>query len=258
MNRFDGKTVLITGGDRGQGASLAQAFVAEGANVVLADVREERGRALADELGDNAVFVKLDVSIPADWKAAVEETERRFGFISVLINNAGIPAPAVSIADSDPEDWDQVIATNLTGPYLGIRAVVPSMRQGGGGAIVNIASSSSHVGTPMLASYVSSKWGVRGLTRTAATELARDRIRVNSISPGVINTPFITEPPRPGEPPTSDHFTAEPFAIQRMGKPEEITILLMFLASDDAAFVTGSDYVIDGGILLGPIPTDGQ
>ena len=114
MNRFDGKTVLITGGARGQGASHARAFVAEGANVVLADVREERGRALADELGGSAAFVKLDVTVPDDWEVAVEETERRFGPISVLVNNAGIPAPAVAIADSDPADWAQVIATNLT------------------------------------------------------------------------------------------------------------------------------------------------
>jgi 3alpha(or 20beta)-hydroxysteroid dehydrogenase len=255
MNRFDGKTVLISGAARGQGASHARGFVAEGANVVLADVREERGRALADELGNNAVFIKLDVRIPANWEAAVRETEGRFGPVSVLINNAGVLAPAVSIADSDPADWDQVIAVNLTGPYLGIRAVVPSMRRAGGGAIVNIASSSGHVGTPMLAPYVSSKWGVRGLTQTAATELARDRIRVNAISPGVINTPLITTPLRPGEVPVSDHFSAEPFAIQRMGEPAEVTKLLLFLASDDAAFVTGSDYAIDGGLLLGPIPT---
>jgi 3alpha(or 20beta)-hydroxysteroid dehydrogenase len=258
MNRFDGKTVLITGGARGQGASHVRGFAREQARVVVADVREERGRALAEELGASAIFIKLDVSVPADWTAAVEETERHFGPISILINDAGILAPAVSIADSDPADWDQVIATNLTGPYLGIRAVVPSLRRAGGGAIINIASTSGHVGTPMLAPYVSSKWGLRGLTQTAATELARDRIRVNSISPGVINTPLITEPLRPGEVPVSDHFSPDPFAVPRMGEPEEVTKLLLFLASDDATFVTGSDYIIDGGMLLGPVPEAGQ
>lgn len=258
MNRFDGKTVLITGGARGQGASHARAFVAEGAKVFIGDVREEQGRALAEELGANAAFVAMDVTKEGDWEAVVADVESRFGPIAVLINNAGVLAPAVSIADSDRADWDQVIATNLTGPYLGIRAVVPSMRRGGGGAIVNIASTSGHVGTPMLAPYVSSKWGLRGLTETAATELARDRIRVNAISPGVINTQLISEPLRPGEIPVSDHFSAEPFAIQRMGEPVEVTKLLLFLASDDAAFVTGSDYVIDGGLLLGPVPVAEQ
>lgn len=254
MKRFEAKTVLITGGARGQGASHARAFVAEGAKVLIGDVREELGRALAEDLGENAAFVALDVSSADSWDAAVAEAESRFGPIAVLVNNAGILAPAVSIADSNPADWAEVIATNLTGPYLGIRAVVPSMRRAGGGAIVNIASTSGHVGTPMLAPYVCSKWGVRGLTQTAATELARDHIRVNAISPGVIDTPLITEPLRPGEVPVSDHFSAEPFAIQRMGEPTEVSKLLLFLASDDAAFVTGSDYVIDGGMLLGPIP----
>jgi 3alpha(or 20beta)-hydroxysteroid dehydrogenase len=194
------------------------------------------------------------VSVPKDWEFAVEQTESRFGPISILVNNAGILAPAVSIADSDPADWDQVLATNLKGPYLGIRAVAPSLQRAGGGSIVNIASTSGHVGTPMLAPYVASKWGVRGLTQTAATELARDRIRVNSISPGVINTPLITESLRPGEVPVSDHFSAEPFAVPRMGEPAEVTRLVLFLASEDSAFITGSDYVIDGGMLLGPVP----
>jgi 3alpha(or 20beta)-hydroxysteroid dehydrogenase len=254
MKRFEGKTVLITGAARGQGASHARGFVAQGANVVLADIREESGRALADELGEQAMFIKLDVSVASDWDTAVEQAESRFGPVAVLVNNAGILAPAVSIVESDPADWDDVIATNLKGTYLGIRAVVPSMKRAGGGSIVNIASTSGHVGSPMLAPYVSSKWGVRGLTQTAANELARDMIRVNAISPGVINTPLITEALRPGEVPVSDHFSAEPFAVPRMGEPTEVTRLVMFLTSEEAAFITGSDYVIDGGMLLGPVP----
>ena len=226
--------------------------------MALADVREESGRALAEDLGEQAMFIKLDVTSASDWQAAVEQTERRFGPISILVNNAGILAPAVSIAESDPADWDQVLATNLKGPYLGIRAVTPSLKRAGGGAIVNIASTSGHVGTPMLAPYVASKWGVRGLTQTAATELARARIRVNSISPGVINTPLITEPLRPGEVPVTDHFSAEPFATPRLGEPAEVTRLVMFLASNESAFITGSDYVIDGGMLLGPVPPAGD
>jgi 3alpha(or 20beta)-hydroxysteroid dehydrogenase len=258
MNRFEGRTVLITGAARGQGASHARAFVDEGAKVILADIREEPGRSLADELGADAHFVKLDVARAADWAAAVDEGERRFGSISVLINNAGVLAPAAPIAESDPADWEQVIATNLTGTFLGIRAVAPSIVRAGGGSIVNIASTSSHVGTPLISPYVASKWGVRGLTLSAAVELARDQIRVNSVSPGVVNTKLITEPLRAGEVPVSDHFSPEPFAVRRMAEPEEITRLVLFLSSDQSAFITGSDYVIDGGMLLGPVPSNGQ
>lgn len=258
MRRFEGRTVLITGAAGGQGASHARGFASEGARVILADVREESGRALADDLGEQALFITLDVSVASDWDAAVKQAESRFGPISILVNNAGVLAPSASIADSDPADWDHVIAVNLKGPYLGVRAAAPSLKRAGGGAIINIASTSGHVGTPMIAPYVSSKWGVRGLTQTAALELARDGIRVNSISPGVINTPLITQPLRAGEVPVSDHFSAEPFATPRMGEPVEVTRLVMFLASEASAFITGSDYVIDGGMMLGPVPPSGE
>lgn len=258
MKRFENRTILITGAARGQGASHARGFRDEGANVVLADIREDQGRGLADELGANAHFVRLDVRQAADWTAAVDVAERRFGPISTLINNAGVLAPSAPIIESDPADWEQVLATNLTGAFLGIRAVAPSIIRAGGGSIVNIASTSSHVGTPLIAPYVASKWGVRGLTRSAALELARHRIRVNSISPGVVNTRLITEPLRPGEVPVSDHFSPGPFAVRRMAEPDEITRVVLFLGSDQSAFITGSDYVIDGGLLLGPVPPDGQ
>lgn len=258
MKRFDGQTVLITGAARGQGASHARAFHDEGARVALCDIRVDLGRALADALGANAHFVELDVARAADWAAAVDATERRFGPVSILINNAGVLSPSAPIVAYDPADWDQVIATNLTGTFLGIRAVAPSIIRAGGGSIVNIASTSSHVGTPMISPYVASKWGIRGLTQSAALELARYRVRVNSISPGVVNTKLITEPLRPGEVPVSSHFSPEPFAAQRLAEPDEITRLVLFLSSQESAFITGSDYVIDGGLLLGPVPPDGQ
>jgi 3alpha(or 20beta)-hydroxysteroid dehydrogenase len=258
MKRFENRTVLITGAARGQGASHARGFCDQGANLVLADIREDLGQGLADELGANAHFVKLDVTRAGDWAAAVDAAERRFGPISILINNAGVLAPSVPIVESDPADWEQVIATNLTGTFLGVRAVAPSIVRAGGGSIVNIASTSSHVGTPMISPYVASKWGARGLTRSAAAELARDRIRVNSISPGVVKTKLITEPLRPGEAPVRDHFSPDPFAVRRMAEPDEITRLVLFLSSDQSAFITGSDYVIDGGLLLGPVPPDRQ
>lgn len=252
MSRFAGKTVFITGAARGQGASHARAFAAEGANVVLADFRTEQGNATAQQL-DNALFVELDVRDPDAWQAAVDAAEARFGPISILINNAGIVHTAHTIADSDPDEWDRVLDTNLKGLFLGIRAVGPSIVRAGGGAIVNVASNQGHVGTPMFAPYVSSKWGVRGLTMTAAMELARDNIRVNSISPGVVDTPLITEPVAPGERPAIQNVSLDQFATTRTAQPEEISKLVLFLASDDAAFITGADYLVDGGMLLGPV-----
>ena len=170
MKRFNNRTVIVTGSARGMGAIHARGFVAEGGNVVIADVLEQEGRALADELGDHAIFSRLDVTSDRDWAATVAAAEDAFGPISVLINNAGIVRFG-QIEDTEPNVWRQVIEVNLTGAYLGIRAVVSSMRKAGGGAIVNISSGAGFTATFGLAAYVASKWGVRGLTKTAALEL---------------------------------------------------------------------------------------
>src|SRR5882724_7763183 len=190
MKRFNNRTVIVTGGARGMGASHARGFIAEGANVVIADVLEQEGRKLAGELGDHAIFSRLDVTSDKDWAATVAAAEAAFGPVSVLINNAGIVSFA-AIADTEPALWRRVIDINLTGTYLGIRAVVPSMRRAGGGAIVNISSAGGMMAYPYTAAYAASEWGVRGLTRTAALELGRDNIRVNSIHPGPIRTPLL-------------------------------------------------------------------
>ena len=253
MGRFDAKTVLISGGASGQGASHLRAYIAEGANVVIGDINDNAGEALASELGDRALYVHLDVTDEDDWAAAVATTEERFGPLDVLVNNTGIPSPAVLIEDGELATWQHILDVNLTGQYLGIRAAVPSLRRNGGGAIVNIASTAADVGIPNRAPYVASKWGVRGLSQTAAMELARYGIRVNTVHPGVVRTPFITEPAAPNEPPVGDTFSTEPLAVKRLAEPHEISTLVLYLSSSDAAFVTGSDVVIDGGLLISPV-----
>ena len=252
MRRFANRTVIVTGAARGMGASHARGFVAEGANVVIADLLEQQGRTLADELGEHAIFSRLDVTSDRDWTATVAAAEKAFGPVSVLVNNAGIVRFGV-IAETEPATWRQVIDINLTGAYLGIRAVASSMRKAGGGAIVNISSGAGMIGTAGVAAYVASKWGVRGLTKTAALELARDNIRVNSIHPGNVSTPMVggSDAAAVGAGAVRD------LAIPRIAEPEEITRLVLFVASDEAGFSTGSEFIADGGQLLGPVPDSG-
>jgi len=249
MNRFDKRTVIVTGGARGMGANHARGFVAEGANVVIADILEQEGRTLAQELGDQAIFSRLDVTSEEDWAATLAAAEDAFGPVSVLINNAGIARFGV-IEETEPAVWRQVIEINLTGSYLGIRAVASSMRKAGGGAIVNTSAGAGMTAAFGLSAYVASKWAVRGLTKTAALELARDNIRVNSIHPGNVSTPMVggSDAAAVGAGDVRD------LAIPRIAEPEEITRLVLFVASDEAGFSTGSEFIADGGQLLGPVP----
>jgi len=228
------------------GASHARGFVAEGASVVIADVLEREGRKLAEELGAHAIFSRLDVTSDRDWAATVAAAEDAFDPVSVLVNNAGILRFG-PITETEPAAWRQVIDINLTGTYLGIRAIVPSMRKAGGGAIVNISSAGGMMAYPFTAAYAASKWGVRGLTRTAALELGRDNIRVNSVHPGPIRTPMTAGP----DAAAAVAAEASHLAIARVAEPEEVTRLVLFVASDEASFSTGSEFVVDGGVLLG-------
>ncbi|MCU1693984.1 MAG: family oxidoreductase [Mycobacterium sp.] len=257
MKRFENRTVIVTGGARGMGANHARGFVAEGANVVIADVLEQEGRTLARELGDRAMFSRLDVTNENDWDAAVTAAEAAFGTVSVLINNAGIVRFGV-IEETEPATWRQVLEINLTGSYLGIRAVTSSMRKAGGGAIVNISSGAGFTATFGTAAYVASKWGVRGLTKTAALELARSNIRVNSVHPGGVRTPMLaTEAPNGNSTAaTRAEAGVQTSAIPRIADPEEITRMVLFVASEEASFSTGSEFIADGGMLLGPVPQD--
>lgn len=242
MVRFDGTVALISGGARGMGASHARGLVAEGARVVVGDVLDAEGGALAAELGAAAHYVHLDVTRDDDWTAAVEAAEREYGPVDLLVNNAGIVAYG-TVADMAPDDFRRVIDINLTGTFLGMHHAVPSLRRAGGGVIINISSTAGFMGYATLAAYTASKWAVRGMTKTAAAELGRDNIRVMSIHPGPIRTAMTAD--------IADELTAAQ-PIPRKGEPEEVTKLLLFLAAD-ATYSTGSEWIIDGGSLLGPV-----
>ncbi|MEU3447525.1 glucose 1-dehydrogenase [Streptomyces thermolilacinus] len=240
MKRLSGETALVTGGARGIGAAIVRTFVDEGARVVIADVLEGEGEVLRQTLGGAARFRRLDVTSAADWSAVVTETEQAFGPVSVLVNNAGI-VEFGSMDETDPQVFRRVLDVNLYGPWLGMRATVPSMRRAGGGVILNVSSTAGLMGYANLGAYVASKWGLRGLTKTAALELAASGIRVCSIHPGPIATPM-TE--------GLDASIAADQPIPRFGTPEEVAAMALFLAAD-ATYSTGSEFVIDGGATTG-------
>ena len=247
MGRLDGKVALITGGSRGQGAAEGQLFVAEGARVVLADVRDEEGEAQAAKLGEDAVYQHLDVRSESDWERAVARAVEQFGRLDVLVNNAGI-VHAEPLEQMSRETYMAVIEVNQVGVFLGMRAVTAAMRDAGGGSIINISSNAGLEGVSGVIGYVASKWAVRGMTKTAALELGRYGIRVNSVHPGGVDTPMLEQ----------DDFDAVDqdavFAgqpIPRIGRPEEIAKLVLFLASDDSSYSTGSEFVADGGMMAG-------
>ena len=238
--RVKDKVALITGGAhaRGMGGASAKMLVEQGAKVVIGDILDEEGAALAAELGDAVRYVHLDVTNPDDWKAAVDTAVEAFGKLNVLVNNAGIVQVA-PLKTLDVARWQKVLDVNLTGPMLGIKAVIEPMIAAGGGSIINISSIEGMRGAAWVHSYVSSKWGLRGLTKSAALELASEKIRVNSIHPGFIRTPMTKHLP-------DDMVTAP---MGRAGTPEEVATFVVFLASDESSFSTGSEYVVDGGLI---------
>ncbi len=243
MGRLDGKIAIVSGGARGMGASHCRTMVAEGARVVIADVLEEEGAALAKELGDAAVFLPLDVTDESAWAAVVSDTVDRFGAPSVLVNNAGIVRIGL-IPDTTKEDFEAVLAVNLVGVWLGMRAVAPAMMAADGGSIINISSTAGLAGYPGISAYVASKWGVRGITKSAALEFGTRGVRVNSVHPGAIETPMVA----------AAHVSNAMWASQpipRIGQPAEVSALVVFLASDESSYCTGHEFVIDGGNVVG-------
>ena len=252
MPHFDEAVVLVTGATSGMGSSHVRAYAAHGARVIIGGRNADAGRELAREIGERAVFLPLDVTDETAWQRAVADAEDHFGPINILISNAGVQNPPTLIEETDLQLWQQAVMVNVTGHFLAIKHVAPSLRRAGGGSIVTIGSAMAYGGTAYFAPYVASKWALRGLTKSAALELGRDNIRVNTIHPGVVSTPLITEPTVPGRPTIAESYSPEPFAVPRLARPEEISNALLFLTSPEAAFATGSELVIDGGLLLGP------
>jgi len=246
--RLAGKVALISGGARGMGAAEARLFVREGARVVIGDVLDADGREVETEIrakGGECVFVRLDVTSESDWQRAVALAEERFGALHVLVNNAGIGAVLSRVEDTAPEAWDQVMAVNAKGVFLGTRAAIPAMRRAGGGSIINISSQLGLVGMDNISpQYPASKGAVRLLTKVTALQYARDRIRVNSVHPGPVVTPM-TEPRR-RDPATLQLMTSR-IPMGRYGEPDEIAYGVLYLASDESSWTTGSELVIDGG-----------
>jgi 3alpha(or 20beta)-hydroxysteroid dehydrogenase len=245
MSRLAGKIAIITGASQGMGMAHARAFVAHGAKVILGDINDKAGSALASELGSNAIFVKQDVASRADWQKLLREGEKRFGTVNVLVNNAGILGKLAETTDLPEEEFLRVCAVNQTGVFLGMQTVLPGMLKAGGGSIVNISSIAGLVaifGAPNLA-YVASKFAVRGMTKQVAVEYGARNIRVNSVHPGYIKTPMMvaaTDEEGGGA------LTQIP--LRRMAEPVEVSNLVVFLASDESAFITGTEHVIDGGM----------
>ena len=250
MGKLDGKVALISGGARGQGAAEAETFVKEGAKVVFGDVRDSDGQKVEAGIraaGGDAVYVHLDVTSEADWRHAVETATSRFGKLDILINNAAIVIPRVPIEERTAEDWDRVMAVNAKGVFLGTKAVIPAMRRAGGGSIVNI-SSIAGVGQSLQQepAYAASKGAVRIFTKVTAAQHAKDKIRCNSVHPGPVDTEMFHNA-FPDQKEMERRLQRIP--LGRMGTVKEMVTLVLYLASDDSAYMTGSELLIDGGAM---------
>ena len=248
--RLDGKVALISGAAAGMGAVEARLFAGEGARVVVSDVQDALGRSVTAELADQAVYAHLDVTRDDDWRAAVAVAEEQFGRLDILVNNAGIGIAPHSMLTTTETDHARVLEVNLNGTWRGIRAAAPALQRAGGGSIVNISSIDGLAGIGGMTSYATSKFGVTGLTKSAALELGRLGIRVNAVHPGIIATSMLDQASPDILDRLNSYVSLQP--IPRMGAPEEVAHTVLFLASDEASYVTGASIVVDGGHLAGP------
>lgn len=239
-----GRVAIVTGAARGMGAAEAALFVEQGATVVLTDVTDDAGEALAAELGERADYVHLDVGDESEWTRLVEYVESRHGRVDVLVNNAGVSRGG-TLEGFLWEDFDLQVRVNQRGPVLGMRAVIGPMRRAGGGSIVNVASAAALRGEPELVTYSGTKFALRGMSQAAASELAADNIRVNVLHPGVIDTPMNAQ-----NSPERLEWLAARIPLGRLGRPEEVAQMALFLASDMSSYVTGCDFSVDGGVHL--------
>jgi 3alpha(or 20beta)-hydroxysteroid dehydrogenase len=245
MGRLDGKIAIITGASQGMGEAHARLFVAEGARVVMTDVNDEQGQAIAGEIGDNARFIKADVTSIEDWRRVVEETEATYGPVTVLINNAGIIGPVAETVELSEEDFHRVCLVNQYAQFYGMKCVIPSMQRAGGGSIVNVSSTAgivAIVGSPNLA-YVGSKFASRGMTKHVAVQYGKDNIRVNSVHPGYIKTPMMAA----ATDEEGGGITSQ-IPLGRMAEPDEVSQLMVWLASDDSSYITGTEQIVDAGL----------
>jgi 3alpha(or 20beta)-hydroxysteroid dehydrogenase len=239
---LEGTVAIVTGAARGQGAAFARELHGRGAAVLLTDLREEAGAEVAASLGERAAFQRHDVADPAAWEEVVGAAEERFGKLTALVNNAGVNRPA-TLAETDEENWSLHLAVNQSGPFYGMRAAAPAIERAGGGAIVNICSGSALHGSHQFFAYCASKWALRGMGRAAAVELAPRGIRVNSIFPGLVETPMVTEAGF-----TPDESTLAKIPLGRLATPEDVARAVAFLVGPDSSYLTGAELVVDGGM----------
>ena len=244
MGQLSDRVAIVTGAARGQGAAAAKRFVEEGARVVVADVSDDAGKELAEQLGAAAVYRHLDVSVEQEWDTLVGEIMQTHGKLDVLVNNAGV-LHFSALADTTLADYERVIRINQIGTFLGLRAAARVM--GGGGSIVNVSSVEGVAGMPYVVAYTASKFAIRGMTKVAALELGPRGIRVNSVHPGMIDTKMVQDAIGGHEVDVTP--VTRKLALQRVGRPEEIAELVLFLASDRSSYSTGSEFIADGGSL---------
>ncbi len=241
MARLQDKVIIITGAAQGMGATHARLCIEAGAKVVLTDINTEKGQALAAELGSQALFIQHNVTSEDDWTQVIAATQAYFGTINVLVNNAGI-TQSKSILETSLDDYRRILEINQVSVFLGMKAVIPSMQASKQGSIINISSINGLVGGAI--GYTDSKFAVRGMTKAAALECAPFGIRVNSVHPGVIATPMIMQ----GDTKAAVEAFAKSIPLRRVAQPEEVSRLVLYLASDDSSYSTGSEFIVDGGL----------